>query len=87
MKDEFARGMRNLTPEESKELKKYYESLCDKVDFAPVIHAKWADIKVADGEPPVVSCSICGMCFCDIINNHHYMYHYCPNCGAKMDKE
>ncbi len=36
---------------------------------------------------PVVQCSKCECYFCDIINNHHYMYHYCPNCGAKMDGE
>ena len=36
---------------------------------------------------PVVECSECGIIFCDIINNHHFMYHYCPNCGAKMDLE
>ena len=33
---------------------------------------------------PVVQCSKCEIYFCDIINNHHYMYHYCPNCGADM---
>lgn len=33
---------------------------------------------------PVVKCSKCECYFCDIINNHHYMYHYCPNCGADM---
>lgn len=56
-------------------------------DVVPVIHAKWIDVKVAEGEPPVVLCPICEMYFCDIINNHHYMYHYCPNCNAKMDGE
>lgn len=34
---------------------------------------------------PVVECSNCGIAFCDIINNHHYMYHFCPYCGAKME--
>lgn len=33
---------------------------------------------------PVVECSRCGLIFCDIINNHQLVYHYCPNCGAKM---
>ena len=36
---------------------------------------------------PVVQCSKCEVYFCDIINNHHYMYHYCPNCGADMRGE
>ena len=33
---------------------------------------------------PSVICSNCGITFCDIINNHDYMYRYCPNCGADM---
>ena len=36
---------------------------------------------------PVVECSKCGVCFCDIINNHDFMYHYCPNCGTDMRGE
>ena len=36
---------------------------------------------------PVVQCSECEVYFCDIINNHHYMYHFCPNCGADMRGE
>lgn len=34
---------------------------------------------------PVVKCSRCGLIFCDIINNQQLVYHYCPNCGAKME--
>lgn len=33
---------------------------------------------------PSVKCSACGIIFCDIINVHSYMYHFCPNCGADM---
>jgi hypothetical protein len=60
------------------------------VDVVEVKHAHWREgrfLKVGDsvkGYPSVI-CSDCGITFCDIINNHNYMYRYCPNCGAKMD--
>lgn len=54
-----------------------------------VNHGEWKDrpeIKsFKHTNIPVVECSNCGIIFCDIINNHRYMYHYCPYCGAKMD--
>lgn len=69
----------------------YYE-----VDHAPtadvveVKHEYWREgvfLKVGGlvKAYPSVICSDCGITFCDIINNHNYMYRYCPNCGAKMD--
>ena len=61
------------------------------IESEPVRHGRWMDrpeIKsFKHTNIPVVECSKCGMIFCDIINNHHFMYHYCPNCGAKMDLE
>lgn len=36
---------------------------------------------------PVFMCSVCGDYFCDIVSKHADFYHYCPNCGAKMDGE
>lgn len=33
---------------------------------------------------PIVECSKCNITFCDILNNHHLIYRYCPFCGAKM---
>ena len=57
--------------------------------YEPVKHGKWIDITkirwVNETNVPVVMCTECGIRFCDLINNHHYMYHYCPNCGARMD--
>jgi hypothetical protein len=57
----------------------------------PVKHGKWVDTTkirwVNKTNVPVVMCTECGIQFCDLINNHHYMYKYCPQCGAKMDKE
>ena len=45
----------------------------------PVVHAQWIDIPDKP-EWDQKMCSICGDYFC-CQNN------YCPNCGAKMDKE
>ena len=59
------------------------------VDAVEVVHGRWIEVRgilsVNRKDVPVVKCSKCEIYFCDIINNHHYMYHYCPNCGAKMD--
>ena len=58
-------------------------------DVAPVRHGRWVDKPLIKSfkhtNIPVVECSACGIDFCDIINNHYFMYKYCPNCGAKMD--
>lgn len=58
-------------------------------DWAPVVHGRWVDKPLIKSfkntNIPVVECSACGIDFCDIINNHYFMYKYCPNCGAKMD--
>lgn len=60
------------------------------VDATEYVHGEWIDAKFVRAHKstnmPVVQCSICKCYFCDVINNHHYMYHYCPNCGAKMYK-
>lgn len=58
-------------------------------DVAQVRHGRWVDKPLIKSfkhtNIPVVECSACGIDFCDIINNHYFMYKYCPNCGAKMD--
>ena len=52
-----------------------------------------ADLRGADiiwhgiSNIPVVQCSECRITFCDIINNHHYMYRYCPFCGRTPREE
>lgn len=33
---------------------------------------------------PVVRCSNCGLDFCDLINNHYFIYWHCPFCGEQM---
>ena len=49
----------------------------------------WKDFpsirKVNKTNVPVVQCSVCKIFFCDLINNHRFMYKYCPYCGAKME--
>ena len=70
-------------------------TVCNAVDRAetvdPVKHGEWVDTTkirwVNKTNVPVVMCTECGIQFCDLINNHYYMYHYCPNCGAKMGSD
>ena len=49
---------------------------------------RWIDVRatpsVCRNNVSVVRCSKCEIYFCDLVNNHHYMYHYCPHCGADM---
>lgn len=59
-------------------------------DVAPVRHGWWNESRpvlrrVNRTNIPVVECSVCGIIFCDLINNHRFMYHFCPHCGARMD--
>jgi hypothetical protein len=60
-------------------------------DVVEVRHGEWVqnDLSVWADSPtdgfPVAVCSVCGMKFCDIINNMDYMFNHCPHCGAKMD--
>ena len=58
-------------------------------DVDTVWHGRWIDKPLIKSfkhtNIPVVECSECGIDFCDIINNHYFMYRFCPNCGARMD--
>ena len=49
------------------------------VDAAPVIHGRWV---YEHGDPVMMPCSVCGYQVYRYNNTH-----YCPYCGAKMDKE
>lgn len=50
-------------------------------DVAPVVHGKWTNPKGGFWE--VSQCSVCGAWF----PTTGIVPHYCPSCGAKMDKE
>lgn len=54
-------------------------------DVAPVIHGRWI---ISPSEIPVIDtqqCSVCGQGMSEM--NQFWNSNYCPNCGAKMDKE
>lgn len=62
------------------------------IEAKPVVHGEWEDYRFVKtdcpkGGFPTVKCSECEIVFCDLINNHHFMYHFCPNCGADMRGE
>lgn len=52
------------------------------VDAAPVVHGRWIDENPDDSLDPRMRCSICTGVETPLIK-----WRYCPNCGAKMDKE
>jgi len=56
-----------------------------RIDAKPVVHGRWIDAGMIK-DNPVVKCSVCSMQFCDVINNHQYMYRVCPYCGSHMDE-
>lgn len=58
-------------------------------DVAPVRHGEWLKAKDDYCGLNIIQCSICHEEWCfeiddDVIDLN---YHYCPNCGAKIDKE
>ena len=57
----------------------------NKSDFQEVKHGKWDDNIIG-------FCNVCLECGaivdrCSAIKNNSGKLNYCPNCGAKMDKE
>ena len=58
---------------------KVIESL-PAVDAVPVVHGHWIDENPDDFLDPRMRCSICTEAESPLIK-----WHYCPNCGAKMD--
>lgn len=47
-------------------------------DVAPVVHGRWVSLR---SELSLFSCSLCEHVLLGVT------CHYCPNCGAKMDKD
>ena len=58
-------------------------------DVAPVVHGKW-EAHEDNCLSVNYCCSACGENFHNAIsyniNGVKFVYNYCPNCGAKMDK-
>ena len=53
------------------------------VEAEPVRPAHWINITNAESVDYEFACSLCGYTnFLDVVN----AFHYCPNCGAKMEK-
>lgn len=51
-------------------------------NVAEVRHGRWVEASDGDG----VVCSECGTDFCTMIHETE-KFRFCPNCGARMDKE
>jgi hypothetical protein len=54
------------------------------VDAAPVKHGRWEPSEKYFGYN---KCSVCADCYIDPEWAMNGKWHYCPNCGAKMDLE
>ena len=59
------------------------------VDAVEVVHGDWTIIENDYDGTTTLECSVCEMSFCfeeyDGLLQQAQTYHYCPNCGAKMD--
>lgn len=53
-------------------------------DVAPVVHGRWIRFKEHDSCYVHMRCSECSAYWSD--PSHADSFRYCPNCGAKMDK-
>lgn len=59
-------------------------------DVAPVAHGRWITWEDAGNFPPSperYECSVCHDAAQRLCNGDDLLSLYCPNCGAKMDKE
>lgn len=64
----------------------------NKADAAPVVHAHWIQTEIIDDDDPTGINDRAAKCSnCEHIEGWFYWaktyYHFCPNCGAKMDEE
>ena len=77
------------SPRSKEQMLRILENL-PPVKADPIKHGQWLSVKVMDdeadfGETDGAECSACGY---TTINEYwaKTYYHYCPNCGAKMDE-
>ena len=59
------------------------------IEYAPVRHGRWTIAEDDYYGLNIVKCSVCHeeWCFEERDDVFDLNYHYCPNCGALMDKE
>lgn len=55
-------------------------------EYAPVVHGQWRKSKEGVCGDYLFVCSACGADYWES-PSFYKRAHYCPNCGAKMDKE
>lgn len=57
-------------------------------DVVPVRHGRWTGHDIGNGRLSIDedTCSLCGSRFYQIAETG-CVWHYCPNCGARMDKD
>ena len=56
-------------------------AIAPTVDAAPIVHGRW---ETNSDRPDTLICSVCK---CGFDMWKHDPHNFCPNCGAKMDKE
>jgi DNA-directed RNA polymerase subunit RPC12/RpoP len=63
--------------------------LIRRVDAVEVVHGEWSIIEDDYDDATILECSVCEVSFrfdeYDGLLPQAQTYHYCPNCGAKMD--
>lgn len=52
------------------------------IKAAPIMHGRWIDENPDDSLDPRMRCSVCAGIESPLIR-----WHYCPNCGAKMEND
>ena len=58
-------------------------------DVAPVVHGRWTKAEDDYCGLNIVKCSVCREEWCFEVEDDVFdlNYHYCPNCGARMDAD
>lgn len=67
-----------VTSEDAEALNMAIEALS-----AEAVQGEWTYLSGSKGSYMTISCPICGSTFNGV---EEWKYHYCPNCGSRMDK-
>ena len=60
------------------------ESICEALHKVSRPQGEWVNVKISISGDSSAECSLCGAI---VHNNFSNVINFCPNCGAKMDKE